>query len=132
MSDAEDRLAMDEILVRGFVLSGAAVWAVAALGALFAGEMSVFYGYGVIALFVLAAFVTGLYFERIAATELTIGAGALLAWGITAGWDAGLWMTVGGTLLLPMVAAAGMYYFAELEEVTEHVEQAQPMRTVHA
>ena len=106
---------------------------VAAIGALIAGAMEVFYGYGVIALFVLAAYVIGLYYERVAAVDLTIGAGALLAWGVTAGWEVPLWVMIGAMLILPMVIAAGMYYFAaHEEEVIEHAEHPLPIRPVHA
>lgn len=133
MRDTEDRLVVDEILVRGFTMLGVLIWAVAAFGALAAGSMQVFYGYGVVALFVSTAFIIGLYFERIAAVELTVGAAGLVAWGVTAGWDVAMWVMIGAMMIVPMAVAAGMYFFAaHEEEVIEHAEQLLPARPAHA
>ena len=131
--EAEDRLEIDELIVRGFVTIGIVIWTVAALGALLAGETAVFYGYGAFALVVLSAFVIGLYDERIAALELTIVAGGLIAWGIVASWELGIWLMVGATLILPVAISAGMYMFAEHEEeVLAHEETAFPTHMVRA
>ncbi len=131
--EVEDRLEIDELLVRGFVTIGVVIWTVAALGALLAGNMAVFYGYGVVALVVLSAFVIGLYDERIAAVELTIVAGGIIAWGIVSAWELGIWLMVGAMLIVPVAIAAGMYWFAEHEEeVLAHEETAFPTHAVRA
>jgi len=130
---AEDALEIDELIIRLFMIVGAAIWIVAAIMALVSGAMQVFYGYSVVALFTVGVLAVGWYYERVAETALVIAAGVLVAWGISAGWDVALWLMMGVLLIGPIIIAAGLFAFEEHEEeVIQRVEHAPPLRGAHA
>lgn len=133
IDDVEDRLEIGEAVIRGFMAIGLIIWTVAAIGALIVGETLVFYMYSGVALFTMVAFIVGEFYEYAATALLGVGAAALVVWGVTAGWETGLWLMMGATLIIPMLFAAGMFLFEEREEkVIERVERTQPTRIIHA
>jgi len=131
---AEDALEVDEFVIRLFMIVGACIWIAAAAMAYVTGELEVFYGYSVVALFTVAVLAVGWFYERIAEAALLVAAGALIAWGVSAGWEAGIWLMMGATVILPMIVAAALFAFEVREErVIEGVEHhALPVRGAHA
>lgn len=133
IDDVEDRLEVGEIFVRGFMALGALIWTVAAIGAYLGGRPGVFYAYGVVAILTVAAFLVGEFHQFAGAALLGAGAAALVVWGVVAGWEVGIWVMMGATLIVPTMLAAGLFLFEEREEkVIERVERTQPTRIIHA
>ena len=86
---AEDALEVDEFVIRLFMIVGVCIWTAAAAMAYFSGDFEVFYGYSLVALFTAGVLAVGWFYERIAEAALLVAAGALIAWGISAGMGDG-------------------------------------------
>ena len=130
---AEDALEVDEFVIRLFMIVGVCIWTVAAAMAYLGGALEVFFGYSMVALFTAGVLAVGWFYERIAEAALLVAAGALTAWGISAGWEMGIWLMMGATLIAPMILAAALFAFEEREErVIERVEHGLPAHAAHA
>jgi len=57
-------------------------------------------------------FVIGLFYEKIAALLLAVGAAAMIVWGIVAQWPSGAWGAMGFLIVLPLAVSAILYYAA--------------------
>lgn len=133
INEVEDHLEVGEIFVRGFMALGTLIWTVAAIGAYFSGRPGVFYAYGAVAIITAAAFLIGEFHQLAGAASLGAGAAALVVWGVVAGWELGIWVMMGATLIVPTMIAAGLFLFEEREEkVIESAEGSQPIRVIHA
>jgi hypothetical protein len=60
----------------------------------------------------LAVLVVGWFSDSAAAALLAASFFAVVAWGAVAGWEAGVWVLMGVTLLLPILIAAALYFRA--------------------
>ena len=118
-----ERMNLERLFARVFVVTGGLLWTVM----LFASETAARYtnftytldevvsATGTALLPLAAAvfvFVIGLFYEKLAALILLLGAAGVVVWGVTAGWAAGLWVTVGVVLIGPMLLAALLYLLA--------------------
>ena len=131
--EAEDRLEVDAIFVRVFMTIGIVVWTLAAFSALLNGALAVFYGYAILAAFLASVLIVGWYYARAAAIAMVAAVAALAIWGISGGWDIGIWLLMSALLIVPMTIGVGLFAYAEYEEeVIEHAEQTIPTRAVHA
>lgn len=118
-----ERMNVERLFARGFVIFGGIVWTVM----FFAAETAARYS-GLTytleevvraagsALLPLAAallvFVVGWFYEKLAALLLLVGAIGMVAWGIAVGWAGPLWVIMGVVLIGPMVLAAVLFLLA--------------------
>lgn len=132
VEDVEDRLEIDEIVVNGLMVVGALIWITGAYAAVTKGNMQEFYAFVGAAAFTVTALALGAFFERTASAVLTVATATLVMWGVVAGWEAGVWLLVGALVIVPMLAAAGMFAFAAHEEkVIKVAKHSLPTRAVH-
>jgi len=111
-----ERMNVQRMLARFFVLLGAVFLFWMAFGARYAYQGSPFTQAAAYALafsaIALLVFVVGLFFENIAAIILALGAVAVIVWGVTASWSPGTWGIMIFLFLIPMVASAALYVSA--------------------
>ena len=111
-----DRMNFQRLGARGFVAAGGAFWAVAAFGANFAyKDQSIASAAGtafVPLAIALLALAIGWFYEVLAAAILVAGTVAVIAWGVVAQWEAGVWAINAFVLIAPMVIAAGLFLLA--------------------
>ncbi|MBE0417520.1 MAG: hypothetical protein IBX63_07130 [Coriobacteriia bacterium] len=118
-----ERMNVERLFARVFVVLGGVLWTVM----LFASETAAKYTNFTYtleevvaatgsALLPLAAavlvFVVGLFYEKLAALLLLIGAAGVVIWGVLAGWNASLWVIMGIALVGPMLLAALLFMLA--------------------
>ncbi len=60
----------------------------------------------------IAVFIIGMFYERLAALILVLGALGVVAWGVIFGWEAGVWMVMLLLIVAPMLIAALLYWLA--------------------
>jgi hypothetical protein len=110
------RMTLERIAARSFVVLGGLFWVIAAIGAgrgLFTGNSLMSMDTALLPLVLtLVVLAIGWFFEYAAATILIAGSSAVLAWGITAGWEAGVWMLMASTLIAPMLISAALFFLA--------------------
>jgi hypothetical protein len=125
---------MERLAARVFVVLGGAIWTCAFFGAPFAYRDA-----GLIAsaqaalaplLLTVAVFAIGLYFEYLAATVLGLAAVGVVAWGLTAGWEPGVWAIAGSFLLGPLAVAALLFLLAARMQTICALEEAEASRDV--
>jgi len=118
-----DRLNVSRIAARILIVGGGLVWAVMLFAqastqryADLAYSFSEVTSAGVSALIPLAitvvVFVLCLYFERLAALVLFIGAAAVVVFGLIMGWEPLVWVSALVILALPMVISASLLLLA--------------------
>lgn len=61
---------------------------------------------------VVVALGVGWFFENLAAVLLLAGVVAGVAWGVIAGWEAGVWWVMAGVLIGPMAICALLFFLA--------------------
>jgi len=64
------------------------------------------------ALLAVAVFVLAMYYEKLAAVVLFVGAGAVIVYGIITGWQMLLWASVLWSLILPMAVSGFLFLLA--------------------
>jgi hypothetical protein len=58
------------------------------------------------------ALAVGWFYEKLAALLLVAGAVGVVAWGVVASWEAGMWMLMGIVIVAPMLVAALLFWLA--------------------
>ncbi len=127
---------MERIFARSFVIVGGLFW----MFMLFAAQTQAHYAlliytvadvergllYQLLPLtLTIAIFIIGMYYERVAALILAVGAVAVVVWGIIAGWELGLWLWMGVLIIAPMVVAGLLYWLAARMEQICLMEDAR-------
>ncbi len=111
-----EQMNVQRIAARGLVIVGALFWGSAAWGARWAYQGAPFteaLGYAMLyAGAILAVFVLGLFFERLAASVLALGSVAVVVLGVLGGWEAGVWAVVFFFFIMPLLAASVLYFMA--------------------
>ncbi len=59
-----------------------------------------------------ATFVLGMFYERLTALLLLLGAAGVVVWGVLFEWEMGVWLVIGLLIIAPMVIAAILYWLA--------------------
>lgn len=126
-----ERMNVERIMARGFVLIGGALWVIMAMATQTSQKYSnLVYndvdiasvvGSALVPLaLIVVVFVIGLFYEYLAAAILFGAAAASLAYGLFMGWEAGIWITAGVVLVAPMIIA-GLLYFsaARMQKICE-------------
>lgn len=111
-----ERMNVQRIFARVFVLGGGLFWVAMAWGTEWAYRGAPFTealgGALLWAAGIGAVFAIGLFYEYVAAAILGVGAAAIVIAGIVLGWETGVWAVVFFFFLLPMLIAAALYYLA--------------------
>lgn len=101
------------IFARIFVIVGGLFWISMVWGAKWAYQgaplTEALANAAIYAILIAAVFALGLFYEYLAAAVLAGGAVVIVALGIAAGWEAGVWGTVFFFFILPMLVAAALY-----------------------
>lgn len=130
---AESRIFLERGFARAFVIAGGVFWAAAAFAGLYsfrdAGPMA-FLGAAVPLLATIVTLVVGWYWERIAAIMLAVASVGAVYYGITAGFEAGVWMLVTVSLIGPMVTASVLFWLARREFEALELRLAEPEMAV--
>ena len=126
-----NRMNMDRIFARGFVIAGGVFWTAASFAALYnyigagasAALLAAFYVFAATG----ATLAIGWFFERTAAGLLVLGSVAMVVWGAMAQWELGVWILMALFLLAPMLTAAALFAMARQEQLhVERVLQGNP------
>jgi hypothetical protein len=125
-----ERMNFERLAARIFVAAGGLFWAAAAFGASFTYQGEALGDAVTTALLPLGvavvAFLIGWFYENLAAVLLFAGAVAVIAWGVVAGWEAGLWGLMIAALAAPMAIAALLYMnAARMQKICTLEEQAK-------
>jgi hypothetical protein len=128
-----NRMNMDRIFARGFVIAGGLFWAVTSFAGLYsfvrAGAsvalLAAFYVFATTA----ATLVIGWFYERVTAALLVLGSAAVVVWGVMASWELGVWVLMFLFLIAPMLTAAVLFVLARREQTVVEIAlsgQLQP------
>lgn len=129
-----NRMNMDRIFARGFVVAGGVFWMCASFAAAYsfvragapAALLAAFYVFAATG----ATLVIGWFYERTAAALLVLGSAAVVIWGAVASWELGVWILMALFLIGPMLTAAALFTMARREEIAfERALQRAPQLT---
>ena len=125
-----DRMNLQRILARGFVVFGGIFWVSAALGAgsrsyLNATPMETATMAVVPLVISVIALLVGWFYERLAAVLLLAGVVVVIIWGLIAGWEAGVWATMAAFLMAEMVISALLFFLAAQTQRVCELEEAK-------
>lgn len=111
-----EQMNAQRLFARIFVIVGGLFWVFMAWGTSWAYKGAPFSealgGALLYAAGIALVFVIGMFFENLAALVLSLGAVAIVVYGIVIGWEAGVWATVFFFFILPMIVAAALYSLA--------------------
>jgi hypothetical protein len=115
-----NRMNMDLLFARGFVVAGGIFWTAASFAALYsymgagasAALLAAFYVFAATG----ATLAIGWFYERTAAALLVVASAAVVVWGAVAGWEVGVWVLMALFLLAPMLTAAVLFAMARREQ----------------
>lgn len=117
---AERRIYLERGVARAFVILGGAFWVVAAFAGLYSyqqtGMTSALLAASVPLLASLTTLVVGWYWERIASVALALASAAVVMWGVTHGFEIGVWILLTLTLLGPMLTASVLFWLARRDQ----------------
>ena len=106
-------------VARAFVIFGGAFWGVATFAGLYTFRETGWQAAAIAAavpLFAsLVTLVIGWYAERAASALLALASVAVIYWGVTIGFEAGVWMLMTIALIGPMLTASTLFWMARTE-----------------
>lgn len=116
-----NRMNMDRLFARGFVVFGGVFWMSASFAAAYsfiragapAALLAAFYVFAATA----ATLVIGWFYERTAAALLVLASAAVVVWGTMASWELGVWILMAIFLIGPMLTAAALFAMARREQI---------------
>ena len=111
-----ERMNVERLFARGFVVAGGVFWVVAAFSAdyfyarlgLVESLPNALLIFGV----TLLALAIGWFYEVLGSVILMAGTVGGLVWGVIAGWEFGVWLTMGVFLIAPMALAGLLFLLA--------------------
>ncbi len=111
-----ERMNVERLFARGFVVMGGVFWVAATFSAdyfynrigLTESVASALLPLGITVL----ALAVGWFYEVLASVLLYAGAVAMVVWGVIAGWESGVWMTMSAVLIGPTLLAATLFLLA--------------------
>jgi len=111
-----ERMNIQRLVARLFVVAGGVFWVAAAFGASFSYQgKSVVDSVGT-ALIPLAitviALLLGWFFEVLDAVLLFVAAAVVIVWGVISGWEAGVWSIMIVVLVVPMIISGALFLLA--------------------
>ena len=116
-----NRMNMDRLFARGFVVAGGIFWMCASFAAAYsfvrAGAstalLAAFYVFAATG----ATLAIGWFYERTAAGLLVLASAAVVVWGAMASWELGVWILMTIFLIGPMLTSAALFAMARREEI---------------
>ncbi len=131
MAIVEGRIRLERRVARAFVILGGAFWGVAAFVGLYvyreSGVAWSLLGAFIPLVATLATLIIGWYYERVTAVLLTVASAGVVYWGVSQGWEFGVWAVVTFALIGPMLTAAVLFWLARREqEAMEIILAANP------
>ena len=129
---AERRIELERGVARAFVILGGVFWGIAAFAGFYSfretGVEAAFLAAAVPLLAALVTLIIGWYWERAASVLLTAASIAVVYWGVTAGFEAGVWILMTIALIGPMMTAAVLFWMArqELKALEFKLAQLEP------
>ncbi len=116
-----ERMNVERLFARGFVVAGGVFWVIAAFSAdyyytrldLTESLSSALLPLGI----ALLALAIGWFYEVLASVILMAGTVGAIVWGVIAGWEFGVWLTMGVFLIAPMVLAGLLFLLAARMQV---------------
>ncbi len=124
-----ERLNLERMAARGFVIAGGLFWVIAAFAGPYFYDKSGMGSAVSTAIYPLAAtvgaLVIGWTYERLAAVLLFAGAAGAVVWGVLFGWETGLWILMSIVLIAPITIAGILFMLAgRMEDVCVLEERA--------
>ena len=118
--DAERRISLERGFARGFVIAGGMFWTVATFAGAYTFRQTGL-PYALLAAFIplvatIATLIVGWYFERATSALLVLATFAVVAWGVVAGFEFGVWAIVTFALIGPMMTAAVLFWLARRDQ----------------
>jgi len=111
-----DRLTIQRLAARTFVVLGGVFWVLAIFSAerVYRGSSDLISAGNAFLPLALTGvvLVVGWYFEYAIAALLAVGAIAVAVWGVMSGWEPGVWVLMVSTLITPMVISGTLFLFA--------------------
>jgi len=119
----------ERIAARLFLGMGGLAWVVITVGSAFVYPSTVglarFYPALLVFALVVVAFLTGLFYENLAAAMLFAGAAATIVWGSLTGWEIGVWGLMSFFLIAPEIVAGLLFLMAaQMQRVCEIASEA--------
>jgi hypothetical protein len=112
----QDRMSLQRLAARTFVVLGGLFWVMAAFSAerVYNGGTDLVSASNALLPLALtiAVFAIGWYQEYLVAAILGITSFGVVVWGATVGWEPGVWMLMLATLVAPMVISGTLYLMA--------------------
>ena len=112
----QDRLTVERIAARSFVVLGGLFWVIATFSAerVFRGGSDLISARNALLPLALTVivFVIGMFWEYAVSALLAATSAGVLAWGFYAGWEPGVWMLMIATLVAPMIISGPLYFLA--------------------
>ena len=115
-------------VARSCVLFGGSFWVTSALGAvtyLTDSPLSSPAAALIPLVIAVVAFLIGWFYEGLAAVLLFAGAVVIVIWGVLAGWEAGVWMIMMGSLIAELVVAGVLFLLAARTEKICELQESQ-------
>ena len=118
-----DRINASRIIARAAIILGGLLWAVMLFAQASTQKYAdLTYSFNEVAeagenaliplLITVGVFALALYYERLAAAVLFVAAGAVIVWGVIAGWEMVVWASVMMVLALPMMVSGALLLLA--------------------
>jgi len=111
-----DRLTIERLAARTFVVLGGIFWVVATFSAerFYQGSSTLISARNALLPLALTLIVlaVGWFFEYAVSALLAIAAFAVVVWGLASGWEPGVWMLMISTLVAPMVISGTLFLLA--------------------
>lgn len=125
-----ERMNIERVAARGFVLVGGVIWVSAVFGAWWGYRAQTVWSSATAAAIPLAitivVFLLGWFYEMLAAVLLLLGAGGLVVAGLIMQWETGVWGQMSVYLIGPMVVAGLLFLLAaRMQRVCELEEEAK-------
>lgn len=123
-----ERMNVQRLIARLFVVAGGVFWMAAAFGATFSYQdkpLVESVGTALIPIAIaVVALVLGWFYEVLTAALLFAGAAGVFVWGFIAGWETGVWIVMLAVLALPMAVAGILFLLAARMQNTCSLEEA--------
>ncbi len=129
--DATTVIAVERGVARAFVLLGGAFWSIAAFAGLYnfqaTGAQAALIAAAIPLVACAVTLIVGWYYERFTAALLAVASFAVIAWGVVYGFETGVWVLMGLSLIGPMATAGTLFWMARNEqEAYETVTATRP------
>lgn len=118
--EVEHRIRLERGVARTFVILGGAFWGIATFAGWYwfkdRGMTSALMAASIPFVATLVTLIIGWYWERLTAALLVAASAAAVVWGVTHGFEAGVWALIVAALIGPMLTAAVLFWMARRDQ----------------